>query len=206
MMPEIAVYNMEKEEVGKVDFPAAFEERASYGLLHQTILAQQANRRQGNAKVKTRHEVAGSTRKIYRQKGTGGARHGDIKAPLFVGGGQAFGPKPKDYDIRLPQKMRRGALISAVHQRKGEGRLWVLDGLEFKEPKTAKAAALFLRFGIENALVVLEEAKVATEKSIRNLPRIKVCRIDALNVLDVIRYDHLVLTKNAYEKLVGRLS
>lgn len=205
-MSDIAVYNLEKEEVGTLEFPKSLEERANMGLIYQSIVAQRTNRRQGNSKVKNRHEVQGSTRKIYRQKGTGRARHGDIKAPLFVGGGQAFGPKPRNYEVRLPQKVRQGALLSAICHRKEEGRLWILENLDFPEPKTKKAAALFSKFGISSALVVLEGAMPHAEKSIRNLERAKACRIEALNVLDIIRYDHLVVTRPAYEKLLGRFS
>lgn len=206
MMPELSIYDMEKKKVGTIDLPEALKEagRVNLPLLHQTVVAQLSNRRQGNAKVKTRHEVSGSTRKIYRQKGTGRARHGDIKAPLFVGGGQAFGPKPKDYDMRLPQKERRAALQSAVLHRLQEGRLWVLD-LDFKEPKTKAAAGLFSRFEIPAALVVLEGGNSAAEKSIRNLARFKACRIESLNVVDILRYEHLVMSRGAWEAISKRM-
>src|SRR6185436_8124042 len=133
---ELTVYNSEKTSVGKVALPKALQVKANKALLYQVAVAQQTNLRQGNAKVKNRHEVAGSTRKIIRQKGTGGARHGDIKAPLFVGGGRVFGPKPKDYEVRLPQKVRQSGLRAAILQRKLEDRLWILEALDFKEPKT----------------------------------------------------------------------
>jgi large subunit ribosomal protein L4 len=208
-MSELEVYNMEKKAVGKIPFPEAFGEKVNFALLHQAVVAQRANRRQGTSKVKSRHEVAGSTRKIYRQKGTGRARHGDIKAPLFVGGGRAFGPKPRSYEVRLPQKIRQRALQAAILDRKVSGRLWVVDGLDFAEPKTKKAAALFSKFGIPSGLVVLEGAKPAVEKSIRNLEKFKVCRVASLNLLDILRYEHLVMTKASYEKVmaaVGGLS
>lgn len=204
-MSELAVYNMEKKAVGKIPFPEAFGEKVNFALLHQAVVAQRTNRRQGTAKVKSRHEVSGSTRKIYRQKGTGRARHGDIKAPLFVGGGRAFGPKPRNYEVRLPQKVRRRALQAAILDRKVNGHLWVLDGLDFAEPKTKKAAALFSKFGIPSGLVVLEGMRPAVEKSIRNLERFKVCRVEALNVLDILRYEHLVMTRDSYEKLMASL-
>ena len=204
-MSDLTVYNTEKSSVGKVEFPKTAGEKANISLLHQVVVAQQTNRRQGNAKVKSRSEVIGSTRKVYRQKGTGGARHGDIKAPLFVGGGRAFGPKPRDYEVRLPQKIRHAALREAVLLRETEGKLWVLDALEFKEPKTKKAAQIFSKFEIPGALVVLEGANAAVEKSIRNLNGFKVCRVEALNVLDVLRHRHLVFTRKSYDRLVTTL-
>lgn len=204
-MSELPVYNIEKVKVGTVDFPKGFGERVAKALLHQTVVAQMTNRRQGNAKVKNRKEVTGSTRKIYRQKGTGGARHGDIKAPLFIGGGRAFGPKPKEYDIRMPQKMRKGALKAAILQRKNEERLWVLEGLEFKEPKTKIAAKIFEKLGIPGALVVVEGNQVAVEKSIRNLEGFAACRLEALNLVSILRYDHLVMTPGSYKKMVEAL-
>src|SRR3989338_8275282 len=130
---ELKVYNHQKKEVGKIPLPEAlFGEKPRKGLIHQVVVQQAVNRRQGNAHVKSRHHVSGSTRKIYRQKGTGRARHGDIKAPLFVGGGRAFGPKPRDYEVRLPQKIRHAALREAVLIRKLEGKLWIIDQLDFK--------------------------------------------------------------------------
>ena len=204
-MAELLVYNLEKKKVGTVSFPEALGEKVNTAVLHQVAVAQQTNRRQGNAKVKSRNEVTGSTRKIYRQKGTGRARHGDIKAPLFVGGGRAFGPKPKNYEVRLPQKVRHKALQAAVLDRKMSGRLWVLDQLEFDRPKTKKAAELFSKFEIPSGLVVLEGSKPGVEKSIRNLARFKVCRIESLNVLDVLHYEHLVMTRGSYEKMMTSL-
>lgn len=205
-MSELTIYSMDKASVGKVPLPQGLGEKINKALLHQVVVAQQTNRRQGNAKVKNRHEVSGSTRKIYRQKGTGRARHGDIKAPLFVGGGRAFGPKPREYEVSLPRKIREAALREAVSLRQSEGRLWVIDDLKFEEPKTKKAAQVFSKFEIPGALVVLDGADPAAEKSIRNLAGFKVCRIDALSVLDILRYRHLVMTRKAYDRLVSRWS
>jgi large subunit ribosomal protein L4 len=203
---ELTIYNVEKTSVGKVILPKALQVKANKALLHQVVVAQQTNRRQGNAKVKNRHEVAGSTRKIIRQKGTGGARHGDIKAPLFVGGGRVFGPKPRDYEVVLPQKIRQGAIREAVALRNSEGRLWVIDNLEFKEPKTKKAAQVFKKFEISGALVVLDGGNPNAERSIRNLAGFKATRLDNVNVLDILRFDHLVLTRKAYDDLAARWS
>ncbi len=201
-MAELSLYNMKKEKVGTVSFPDFLGTKVKPDLIQQVIVAQQTNRRQGTAKVKNRHEVTGSTRKIYRQKGTGRARHGDIKAPLFVGGGRAFGPKPRHYEMRIPQKVRKRALQEALLERKIEGRLWVLEGLEFKEAKTKKAAEFFTKFEIPSALVVLDAAMPAVEKSIRNLKNFKVCRLQALNLIDIMRHDHLIMTRASFEQFV----
>ncbi len=204
-MSEIAIYNMEKKKVGTLPLPESLVGKPNLSLIHQVVVAQQLNRRQGNAKVKNRHEVSGSTRKIYRQKGTGGARHGDIKAPLFVGGGRAFGPKPKDYEARPPQKIRQGALREAIVERHNAGKLIVLSELDFEVPKTKKAAKLFSLFDIKNALIVLDKGMAAAEKSIRNLDRFKACRLEALTVLDILRHEHLVMTRGSYERLASQL-
>jgi large subunit ribosomal protein L4 len=187
-----------------VSVPKRLETKANTALLHQVVTAQLTNRREGNSKVKNRHEVAGSTRKIYRQKGTGGARHGDIKAPLFVGGGRAFGPKPRNYDVVLPQKIRQAALREAVTLRFSEGKLWVIDSLSFDEIKAKKASQLFKKFEITAALVVLEGTNLNAEKSIRNLAGFKVGRLESLNVLDILRFANLILTRKTYDLLISK--
>lgn len=201
---ELTVYNMEKASVGKVTVPKSLETKPNTALLHQVVTAQLINRREGNSKVKNRHEVTGSTRKIYRQKGTGNARHGDIKAPLFVGGGRAFGPKPRNYDVPLPQKIRQAALKEAVMLRCREGKLQVFDNLQFNEIKAKRASQLFKKFEILSGLVILDGPNLNAEKSIRNLRGFKVARIEALNVLDVLRFPNLVLTKKAYDSLISK--
>ena len=203
---EIAVYNKEKKKVGEVSFSDAWGSKPKLALIHQAVTAQLWNRRHGTSKVKNRHEVAGSTRKIIRQKGTGGARHGDIKAPLFVGGGQAFGPKPRDYEVRLPQKIRGSALRSAFLQRNKEGRLLILDraSLSFEKPKTKLASQIFQALGVKGALVIVEKGMSGAEKSIRNLERFKVLRVEAMNVVDVLKYEHLIMTQGAYEQWVSQ--
>lgn len=201
---EMNLFSPAGDKVGTIPFPSVFGEKANLPLIHQVVVAQRLNRRQGTSKVKTRHEVSGSTRKIYRQKGTGRARHGDIKAPLFVGGGRAFGPHPRNYECRLPQQIRRGAVRSALVLKQKEGKLVVLEALSFKAPKTKEAAALFKKLGLGSGLVVLEGAAAGVEKSIRNLEKFKACRWEALNLLDVMKYEHLILTRAALEKVAER--
>jgi large subunit ribosomal protein L4 len=122
-----------------------------------------------------------------------------------VGGGQAFGPKPKDYDVRVPQKIRKGALRAAIVDRNRQQKFWVLDEIKIKEPKTKKALEIFKNFGISNALVVLTGSNNPVEKSIRNLKNFSVCRADEVSVRDVLRHEHLVLTKESYEKILERV-
>ena len=174
-------------------------------LIHQVVVKELASRRHGTAKVKSRNEVTGSTRKIYRQKGTGNARHGDIKAPLFVGGGQAFGPKPRDWSFVLPRQLRRQALKAAVALRHEEKKLWLLDS-DWKEPKTKQASKFFVANEIGNALVVIDADERVTEKSIRNLACFEVRLWNEFQVADILKHEHLVLTGKAYQQLEGRVS
>lgn len=205
---EIPVYSMEKKPVGQVEWPESIFGKGGPGVnrarIYQVVVQQLQNRRQGNAKVKNRHEVSGSTRKIYRQKGTGRARHGDIKAPLFVGGGQAFGPKPRSWRGEIPRAIRRGALRDLVLLKREENKLWLVDKLSLPKPKTREMAAFFARFGISSGLLVLGGENHPVQKSVRNLPSFKALRLDALNAVDMARYDHLILTQEAYERFLER--
>lgn len=170
-------------------------------LLWEAIKMQQANRRRGTASTKTRGEVTGSTRKIYRQKGTGNARHGDIKAPIFVGGGRVWGPHTRDYSYRIPRKARRTALKSALALKFKEGKLRILEKFELPEIKTKEALNLFEDLGAAEALLVVEEAQPNLEKSIRNLPHHKILRVEGLNVYDILNHDHLLVTQGAFKKI-----
>jgi len=201
-MAELDLYSMEKKAVGKVPFPEKDFGRIRPDLVHQVVVAQRAHQRQGTSRVKTRHEVTGSTRKIYRQKGTGRARHGDIKAPIFVGGGRAFGPKPRSWRTGLTREARKGALRSVLAQRGQEKKLWVIDELKFQKPNTKEAVRFFAQFQIASALVVVEGTNEGVERSVRNIPRFKVCRVDAVSVLDMVHYEHLIMTRAAYEKVL----
>lgn len=199
---DLTVYSMEKKKVGEVAWPEAFKSNAA--RIYQVVVQQRTNERQGNARVKNRHEVSGSTRKIYRQKGTGRARHGDIKAPLFVGGGRAFGPKPRDWHSTLPEKIRQGAVRDLVSLKHEEKKLWLIDTLELPEPKTKKMAAFFAKFEIPSGLLVLAKRNPTVEKSVRNLAKFKVAPVDSLRALDLLRYEHLVVTREAYDEILKR--
>lgn len=170
-------------------------------LLWETVKMQRANRRKGTASTKTRGQIAGSTRKIYRQKGSGNARHGDIKAPIFVGGGRVWGPHPRDYSYRLPRKARQNALKSALTLKFKEGKLKVVQAFDLKEIKTKKAAQFFQKIEAPEALLIIEAKNLTVEKSIRNLPHHKVLRVEGINVYDLLNYDQVIVTEPALKKI-----
>lgn len=183
-----------------------FEAPIRRQLLFDCVQGYLTNRRQGTVKAKTRGEVSGSTRKIYRQKGTGNARHGDIKAPIFVGGGVVFPPLPRNWRHNLSQKARKQGLISALSLRKKEGNLLVVDAIPCEEIKTKPVASLLKKWGVEKGVLVIEEPNEKLWRSARNIANIAVVTADLLNVLDVLKYGKVVATKKAVEKLEARLS
>jgi len=177
-------------------------------LLYRMVRVQLANRRQGTSSTKTRGEVRGGGRKPWRQKGTGRARQGSRRSPLWVGGGTVFGPKPRSYEMNLTKKMRAGALVSALSDRAQDGRVILVDRIEFEEPKTKAAVALLSRLGVEgSALVVVGSSEFgrAVKKSFTNLPSVKCIAGCGINVYDVLRHEYLVMTAGAVEELRGRV-
>ncbi len=174
-------------------------------LLHQTVIMQLNNRRSGTASTKTRGLVRGSGRKPWRQKGTGRARVGSIRSPLWTGGGTTFGPQPRDYSYRLPKKARREALLSALSLRRQDEKIIVIDKLELAETKTKLMLEVLKNLGVESALIVIHESDEKVERSARNLGTVKVLRAEGLNVYDILRYEHLVLTEQALGVIEERL-
>jgi len=174
-------------------------------LLHQTVIMQLNNRRSGTASTKTRGLVRGSGRKPWRQKGTGRARVGSIRSPLWTGGGTTFGPQPRDYSYRLPKKARREALLSALSLRRKDEKIIVIDKLELAETKTKLMLEVLKNLGVESALIVIHESDEKIERSARNLGTVKVLRAEGLNVYDILRYEHLVLTEQALGVIEERL-
>jgi large subunit ribosomal protein L4 len=204
-MPNVKVYNIDGEEVSTIDLPDGIFANDRYDhLLHQVVRYSQAHRRQGTQKVKTRSEVKGGGKKIYRQKGTGRARHGGSRAPGFRGGGVAHGPKPRSYRFKLNKKVRRGALQSALTRRVVSDHVIVFENLDFGEIKTKRVAALLAKLGIGSALFVLPERDETVARSARNIPYVKVLPEQGLNVEDVLRHEHLVLTTDTVAKLQAR--
>jgi len=203
---EAPLMNTANEQVGQVDLPDdIFACPVNEALLWEMVRMQQANRRKGTHSTKTRAEVRGGGRKLWRQKGTGRARVGSRRSPLWRGGGAVFGPRHRDYGYTMPKKKRKLALRSALASKARDGELVVLDALELPGIKTKAMARALGALGIDNALIVIPEKDEVIEKSARNLPKVKVLRVDGLNVYDVLCYDKLVLLRGALEKLQERL-
>ncbi len=206
-MPKVAVYNMAHAQVGELELPdAIFAEDRYDHLLHEVVRYQRAKARRGTACTKERSDVSGGGKKPYRQKGTGRARQGTRRAPQFAGGGVVFGPKPRSFAFKLNKKVRRNALKSALTRRAADTKLVLVDELSLPEIKTQQFAAFLDRFEVDSALVVLHEDDRVVQLSARNIPKIKVMRSEGLNVLDVLRHEHLILTVPAVEKVKERLA
>lgn len=204
---QLPVRNLAGEEVGTIELDdSVFAVPVRADILHRVVRWQLAKRRQGTHEVKSRGEVARTGKKLYRQKGTGRARHGSRRAPIFVGGGVAFGPKPRDHAIDLPKKVRRLGLRCALSDKVKEGRLLVLDDARLEEPKTKVLASLLGNLGIGSALVITGgEPERNFRLAARNLPKIVVMPQIGANVYDILRHDTLVLTRDAAELLQERL-
>ena len=198
---------MEKMEVHVIqpEFSAdIFGVKTRPHLLHQTVLMQLANRRAGSASTKSKGLVRGGGKKPWRQKGTGRARAGSIRSPIFVGGGTTFGPQPRDYSYRMPRTARREALLSALSLKHRDGKIVVVDKLELDEPKTKLMVKALAELKVDSALIIISKPDAKIERSARNLPKIKVLRVEGLNVYDLLRYDHLILTDGALKLIEER--
>jgi large subunit ribosomal protein L4 len=183
-----------------------FNVPARKSVLHEVVTMQLANRRSATASVKHRSDIVGSTRKLFRQKGTGRARRGDIKSPLLRGGGVTFGPDGRKYAYRIPKKVRKLALKMALSSKLQNSKLIVLDRFEMDQIKTKTFLEVCKALNIENALIVTDQKNTQLELSSRNVPRIKVLRSEGLNVYDILKYDNLVLLEPALNDIEGRLS
>lgn len=204
-MPVVDVYNIDKEVVSQLDLAdAIYTVPVKSSVLHDVVTAQLANRRAGTANVKNRSDVKGSTRKLFRQKGTGRARRGDIKSPLLRGGGVIFGPHNRSYEVRIPKKVRRLALKMALSAKLAEQELFVLDKLELPAIKTQKFVQIIERLGLNNVLIVTSEADSHLELSARNVPNVKVLHSAGLNVYDLLKYEHLLLLAPAAKAIEER--
>ncbi len=175
-------------------------------LLHQAVIMQLANRRAGSASTKSKGFVRGGGKKPWRQKGTGRARAGSIRSPIFVGGGTAFGPQPRDYSYRMPRTARREALLSALSLKRYDGKVVVVDKFTLEAPKTKLMVKALAELHVESALIIISQADSMIERSARNLPRVKVLRVEGLNVYDLLRYDYLILTDGALKSIEERLA
>jgi large subunit ribosomal protein L4 len=206
-MAKIDVLDQSGKKTGTRDLPAAvFETPVNVPLMHQAVVAGLAGIRSGSASTKGRGEVSGGGRKPWRQKGTGRARQGSIRAPQWTGGGVAHGPHPRDHSMRLNKKMRKGALRSALSDALASGKLAVVSTLEFDVPKTRRAAEILGSLGLEGRILVVLPAPTddaAIEKSFRNLPGVKVAYAGGLGTYDVLLADRILLTSDAVDVLEG---
>lgn len=202
-MPTVDVYDMQGRKVGDIELSEeVFGQRPDPALLHQVITMYQANRRAGTASTKTRAEVRGGGRKPWRQKGTGRARHGSIRSPLWRGGGGVFGPKPRDYSYSVPKKVRRAAIRQALSSRVLTGNVRVIDRLHLDEPRTQVIARMLAALGIRgSALLVTSEPDANVVKSVRNLPGVSAMFAAGINAYEVLAHEQLVMTLGAVEKL-----
>lgn len=202
-MPKVALYNTKGNQVGEVELlDVIFGITPNKSVLHDAVVMQQASARLGTHKVKTRSEVRGGGRKPWRQKGTGRARHGSIRSPIWVGGGTVFGPTPRNYGYKLPKKVRRLALKSALSSKVLDNEIIVLDELVLSQPKTKEMASILNNLKIDRkALIVDSEYNNDLVLSSRNIPGIKFVAAEGINVLDILSYDKLIITKQAVAKV-----
>ena len=206
-MPVVDVKNIEGKKVTTVDLVEnIFNVPVKSSVLHEVVTMQLANRRAGSASVKHRSDVKGSSRKLFRQKGTGRARRGDIKSPLLRGGGIVFGPDGRNYAFKVPKKLRKLALKMALSSKLQANELIVLDKFELKQIKTKDFVELFNSLNLSNALIVTGEKNENLELSSRNVPDIKVLRSEGLNVYDILRYKTLILLEPVIKNIEGRLA
>ena len=201
-MANVSVYNMEGKEVGSIELnDAVFGVKVNEHLVHMSVVQHLANKRQGTQKAKTRSEVSGGGRKPWRQKGTGHARQGSIRAPQWKGGGVVFAPVPRDYSFKINKKEKRAALKSALTSRVNENKLIVVEELKFDEIKTKNFKNVMNNLKVDKALVVVGEKNDNAYYSSRNLPSINMLCADSINVYDIMKGDTLVLTKDAVAKI-----
>jgi large subunit ribosomal protein L4 len=201
-MPTVEVYNTNRDLVGQLELGAdVFAVPVKPHVMHEVVLYQLAKRRAGTAKTKGRSEISGGGRKPWRQKGTGRARAGTSRSPIWRGGGTIHGPQPRDYQMRVPKKVRRLALKMALSQKLLDQNLTVLDDLRMERIKTKDFVSMLDRFEISQALVVLSQQDEMVERSARNIPHVKVLKSEGLNVYDLLRYRSLLMTREAVARL-----
>ncbi len=204
-MPTIDILNIGNKKVGAIELNDAFTAHVNEDLFYETVKMHLANRRAGTASTKTRAYVSGGGVKPWKQKGTGRARSGSIRSPLWRHGGTVFGPHPRDYSYRVPKKVVRGALLSCLALKIKEGRLKVLDTIDLDKPKTTGIAKILKTINSTKGLIVIDGPKMDIEMAARNLKDFKVVNVGGLNVFDLLYYDDLIITKNGIEHLERNL-
>ena len=197
-MANVSVYNIEGKEVGTIDLnDAVFGVEVNEHLVHMAVVSQLANKRQGTQKAKTRSEVSGGGRKPWRQKGTGHARQGSIRAPQWTGGGVVFAPTPRDYSVKMNKKEKQLAMKSVLTSKVNESKFIVLDELKLAEIKTKQIKAVLDNLKVEKALIVTKEKDDVVVKSANNLPKVATTALNNINVYDILKYDTVVVTSEA---------
>jgi large subunit ribosomal protein L4 len=205
-MAKIAVYDINRNQVSERELSdEVFNADVKEYLIHDMVRYQLAARRQGTSAAKNRSAVAGGGKKPFRQKGTGNARQGCIRAPHYVGGGAAFGPSPRDYSFKLNKKVKKAALRCALSVRFKEERLSVLNDFQLESIGTKGVAEILRRFELDNVLVLVDGENRNLELSARNLPHVKVLKAEGVNVYDLMNHRNLVVTEGAVEQLEGAL-
>ena len=201
-MANVSVYNMEGKEVGKMDLnDAVFGVEVNEHLVHLAVVQQLANNRQGTQKARTRSEVSGGGRKPWRQKGTGHARQGSIRAPQWKGGGMVFAPVPRDYSFKMNKKEKRAALKSALTSRVNEEKLLVLDELKLDEIKTKNMQKVLDNLKVKKAIVIIDGEDKNVVLSAKNIPNVITASAEMLNVYDIMKYSTVIVTKAAVAKI-----
>ena len=203
---EASVVNSSNQSVGNVTLPAAFEARVNDAVLFDQVLAQLASRRAGTHATKTRGFVSGGGKKPFKQKGTGRARAGSTRSPIWRGGATIFGPQPRSYEYRLPSSTRRHALASALAQKARDAQLKVVDRITLAAPKTRDMAGMLAALGVaDSTLVVIAGRDRNVELAARNLPRVLVLPVEGLNVYDILRHRNLLVAQDALAGIEARL-
>ena len=206
-MPVLDVYDIDNNKVSQLEVSdAVFGAEANEAALYETVRMQMRSRRLGTASTKERCDIRGGGKKPWRQKGTGRARAGTSRSPLWRGGGTVFGPHLRDYSIRVPKKIRKLALISALSLKMKEQRIIVLRDFPMEEIKTQKFKAVFDRFGLKKVLFVLDQSNAILEKSCRNIQGVKLIRAEGINVYDLLNHEHVVFLEPSVKKIEGTLT
>ena len=202
-MPKVTIYNISGDQIGEIELSDdVFGIEINENAMYEVVKNQLANKRQGTQSTKTRAEVRGGGRKPWRQKGTGRARVGSSRSPLWIGGGVSFAPKPRDYSYRLPKKIRKLAMKSALTSKVNNDEIIVLDGLNISAPKTKEMINILSNLNADKkALIVMDGRDDTVIKSARNIPGVKTTSVNTLNVYDILKYDKFIITKDAVQKV-----
>ena len=205
-MPVAGVYDIENKRVAEIELSeAVFGAPVNEDVIYEVVRMQMASRRSGTASTKGRSDVSGSNKKPWRQKGTGRARVGNLRPPIWRGGGIIFGPTPHGYAFRVPKKVRRLALISALSMKFKEERMTILRDFPMEEFKTKRFQEVIDRFGFKKTLFVIDQQRPFLERSSRNIRDVKMVRSEGVNVYDLLKYDHVVLLEPSVHKIEGAL-